>query len=488
MEKGVGKKISKKPDQGICALILAAGKGTRMKSDRAKVLHEIVGKPLVSFPITAAQRLGADPVVVVVGHQKEAVSEAALACSPPARKSTSKEAPKSTTGIVTALQEEQRGTGHAVAIAMKKAPKFSGTVLILYGDVPLLQDKTLKRLLQPSQKQGRMCFLSAHLSDPTGYGRVVRNSDGHVQKIVEHKDASPDELKVTEVNAGIYAVPAEFLRKALKKLDSNNAQNEMYLTDIVEMAAKAIGVDTLIVDPAEVAGVNDRAQLAEVGEVMRQRLVHTQLQHATFDDPRTVVLGPDVKLSKDVVVGRNVRIMGNVKIGPGTTIADGAVITDSVIGSNVEIRPYCVITDTRIDKDCKIGPFAHLRPDSKISAGAHVGNFVETKKTTLGTGAKANHLTYLGDCDVGAGVNVGAGTITCNYNGYEKTRTTIAPGAFIGSDTQLVAPVKVGRNAVVAAGTTVTQEVPAGSLAISRAPQKNIPGYTAKLKKRYGKK
>jgi len=313
----------------------------------------------------------------------------------------------------------------------------------------------------------------------------VRDGRGHVLRIVEHKDATPEERAVNEVNAGIYAGPIEFFREALPRLQARNAQKEYYLTDIVAHAADTIGVSTVEADFPDVGGVNDRAQLVEAEAMLRKRINARWMEHATLRDPASTVIEPDVVVGVDAEVGRGVALRGRTRIGHGASIGDGCVLTDTEVGPGAEVKPYTVASEAVIGVHAKVGPFAHLRPGAVLGADAHVGNFVELKKTRLGKGSKANHLTYLGDATVGDGVNIGAGTITCNYNGYEKTQTVIEDGAFIGSDSQLVAPVTVGRKAVVAAGTTVTEDVPAGALAIGRVPQGAVAGYAQKLARRY---
>ena len=456
----------------IASLILAAGKGTRMNSARAKVLHQILGKPLLSYPIDRARELGAAPVVAVLGHQIEAVRKDLLARYGEG-------------GVTVVEQAEQKGTGHAVKLGLEPLAGWDGIVLVLYGDVPLLTRKTLGALVDEAVKTGGLSMLSAQVHDATGYGRVVRDAQGRVSRIVEHKDASPEERRLTEFNAGIYAAPVAFLREAVAKLVPQNAQGEYYLTDIVEWAAESIGASAIVTDAQEVGGINDRRQLAEAEQILRRRLVDRWLEHVTFRDPDAVWIEPDVTLEPDVEIGRNVALRGRTTVKRGTRIDDGAILNDAVVGEGTEIRPYCVIDGAEIGAGAIIGPFARLRPQTRLGPGVHVGNFVEIKKTTLGKGSKANHLTYLGDATIGDGVNVGAGTITCNYNGYEKFETVIEDGVQVGSDTQLVAPVRVGKRAVIGAGTTVVKDVPDGALALSRAEQKNVEGYADKVAERY---
>jgi bifunctional UDP-N-acetylglucosamine pyrophosphorylase/glucosamine-1-phosphate N-acetyltransferase len=456
----------------VACVILAAGKGTRMNSARSKVVHQVLGKPLISYPILRAQELQAAPIVAVLGHQIEAVSKELVA--------------RHGAGAVEVVEQaEQKGTGHAVQLGLKPLAGWEGIVVILYGDVPLLTRETLAALVDEAVKTGGLSMLSARVPDPTGYGRVIRDGQGRVARIVEHKDASPAERQVNEINAGIYAAPAAFLREAVSQLVPQNAQGEYYLTDIVERAAGGIGASTILADAQEVAGINDRRQLAEAERVMCRRLVNRWQEHVTFRDPESVWIEPDVTLEPDVEVGRNVALRGRTSVGKGTRIDDGVIMKDTVVGEGAEILPYCVMVEAKIGPGAIVGPFARLRPGADLGPEVHIGNFVEVKQSRLGRGSKANHLTYLGNATIGEKVNVGAGTITCNYNGYEKFETVIEDGVHIGSDTSLVAPVRVGKRAVTGAGTTVVKDVPEGALALSRAEQKNVEGYADKVAERY---
>jgi bifunctional UDP-N-acetylglucosamine pyrophosphorylase/glucosamine-1-phosphate N-acetyltransferase len=463
---------NKQPNKQLACIILAAGKGTRMKSARVKVLHSMLGAPLVSYPVERALELGASPVVAVLGHQRPEVEKTLVA--------------RHGEGTVTVVEQaEQRGTGHAVRLGLAPLRGFEGTVLILYGDVPLLRRETLAALIAKSRAGGKLAVLTSEVDNPYGYGRVVRDARGRIARIVEHKDASPEELALREVNAGIYAAPAEFLRQATQRLSPRNAQGELYLTDIITKAADSIGTASVSVAADEVAGINDRAQLAAAEKVLCSRIVSRWMDHATFRDPVLAVVEPTVTIEADAEIGRSVTLRGRTKIGAGARIEDGSILTDTEVGAGAVLLPYTIATSARIGDGAKIGPFAHLRPGTDLGPNVHVGNYVETKKTTMGRGSKANHLTYLGDTIIGEKVNVGAGTITCNYNGYEKRQTIIEDGAFIGSDTQLVAPVRVGKRAVVAAGTTVAQDVPEGSLVLTRAPVKVVEGYADRVAERY---
>jgi bifunctional UDP-N-acetylglucosamine pyrophosphorylase / glucosamine-1-phosphate N-acetyltransferase len=464
------------PATGLAAIVLAAGQGTRMRSARAKVLHELLGRPLGLYPIELARGVGADPVVVVLGHQREAVEATLLA--------------RFGVGALTIVEQtEQRGTGHAVRLAMPALAGFTGDlVLVLYGDVPLLRRETLAALVGTARRYGCLAIVTTTPPDPTGYGRILRDQRGHVIGVVEEKDASTEVRAIPEVNAGIYCGPADFFRTATAGLGARNAQGEYYLTDVVARAAEDIGVTVIEADFRDVAGVNDRRQLAEAEAAMSARINQRLMAHVTFHDPSSAIVEPDVEVGVDVELGRNVALRGRTRIGHRARIGDGVILTDVEVGAGAEIRPYTVATDAVVGAGARVGPFAHLRPGTRLGPDVHLGNFVETKQTTLGRGSKANHLSYLGDATIGERVNVGAGTITCNYNGYEKSRTTIEDEAFIGSDTQLVAPVRVGKRAVIGAGTTVTRDVAAGALALSRGPQIEKPGYARKVAERYAAK
>ncbi len=443
-----------------------------MRSSRSKVLHEIAGAPLVSFPVATAQALGASPIVCVLGHQIDEVTRAL------GRRFGAD-------SIVVVEQQQQNGTGDAVRQGLAPLVDFDGIVLILYGDVPLLTETTLRRLVDTCQDSGALVMLTAQVPDPAGYGRMVRGSNGKVERIVEDRDATPDQKAITEVNAGIYVAPADFLRQATAALSPQNAQGELYLTDIVPQAAATVGVQTVNVPAQEMAGINDRAQLVAAETVMRARINLRWMEHATLRAPATISIDVGVEVQPDVEIESNVSLRGNTRIESGARIGVGCVLTNTVVGAGAEVKAYTVADDALIGPRCKIGPFAHLRPGTELAEDVHVGNFVETKKTKLGRGSKANHLAYLGDTIVGEKVNIGAGTITCNYNGFEKRQTIIEDGAFIGSDSQLVAPVRVGANAIVAAGATITQDVPRGALAITRVAQAHHEGYAARLAARY---
>jgi bifunctional UDP-N-acetylglucosamine pyrophosphorylase/glucosamine-1-phosphate N-acetyltransferase len=454
----------------LATVVLCAGKGTRMKSEKAKVLHPILGRPLCAYPIGRAFELGAQKVVAVVGHQAEAV-EAELRARFPGRP------------LAFATQAEQRGTAHAVRCAQDALKGFTGAVLILYGDTPLLQQETLRKLIDAFEKGGGpLAMVTTVPPTEMPYGRVVREN-GKVARIVEHKDCTSEQRAIREVNAGVYVVEAKFLFEALGQIKAGNAQGEFYLTDVVELAAKRGNVATVEIDFADTAGVNDRADLARCAKVLQERINLRHMQSGvTLLDPASTFIEEDVVIGADTTIGPNVSIGTGCQLGKNVSIGQGSVLAKTRIGDGCEVKPYSVFEEAEVGPRCQIGPFARLRPQTELAEGVHLGNFVETKKTRIGKGSKANHLSYLGDALIGAGVNVGAGTITCNYDGVHKHQTVLEDGVFIGSDTQLVAPVKVGQGAYVAAGTTVTQDVPAMSLTLTRPPQVIKEGWVAKKK------
>lgn len=457
----------------VAAVVLAAGKGTRMKSAQPKVLHRACGKPLVAWPVEAALAVGASPVVVVTGHGREAV-EAELAARFGSR-------------TTTAFQAEQHGTGHAARVALPALEGFSGTVLIVYGDCPLLTSGSLAALVELRTRASvPLALWTTRLPDPSGYGRIVRGAAGELERIVEHKDASDAERRIDEVNPGVYAVEAAWMRAALERLHDDNAQKELYLTDLVAIArADGHRVATLEVALQETLGVNDRVQLAEASEVLRGRVVRrAMIDGVTFVSPATVVVDATVRFGTDVVVGPHVVLTGETRIGDAVQVGAGSVLQDTVVEDHVVIHPYSVTEGAHIGARSVVGPFARLRPHAVLEEGAHVGNFVELKKTRLGKGSKANHLAYLGDAEIGAGTNVGAGTITCNYDGIGKHVTAIGDDVFIGSNSTLVAPVRIHRGAYVAAGSVITDEVPEDALAFGRSRQANKDGYARTVRAR----
>jgi len=458
--------------QPLAAVVLCAGKGTRMKSEMAKVLHPLLGRPMAWHVLSRAFELGAQQVVAVVGHQGDAVKASLSALFP--------QLPLSF-----AVQAQQRGTGDAVASARGALTGFHGAVLILYGDVPLLTTETLKRLVSAYRAaKGPLAMISCRPPSPKGYGRVLRGPGHVVQGIVEEKDATPEQRLIPEVNAGIYCVDAKFLWGALEQLTPANAQGELYLTDIVALAAKQGEVTVVEAGHVETAGVNDRAELAERAEVLRQRVNARHMRAGvTLVHPASTFIDEGVEIGPDTLIGPNVALHDDCEIGSGVVIGQGAVLTHSMVGDGSEVKPYSVLEDAVVGVKCHVGPFARLRPGTRLDEGVHVGNFVETKKAHLRKGTKASHLSYLGDAEIGANCNIGAGTITCNYDGVNKHLTTLGDGVFIGSDTQLVAPVTVGDGAFVAAGSTIVEDVPKGALALSRAQQVNKEGWAERRKK-----
>jgi len=446
-------------------VLLAAGRGVRMRSQRPKVLHEVAGRPLLDRVLDTAKKVAgsADRVVVVVAKESAEVREH-LRAHP---------------GVEVAVQDPPRGTGDAVSAAAGAFGKAK-TVVVLSGDVPLLSADAVKGLVDTlsKDKKAAVAVLTAELPDPTGYGRVIRDRARRFVKIVEEKDSSSKEKKLLEINTGTYAFDRAFLEKALPLLTSKNSQSEFYLTGVLSLARKA-GRRVILVegDPLSAFGVNSRADLAHVDSILRRRSADTAMAAgATLLRPETITLDETVVLEPDTVIGPFVTLLGKTRVGAGSVIGQGAVVKDSVFGKNVTVRPYCVIESAVVGDGASVGPFARLREGTDLAEGVHIGNFVETKKAVLGKGVKANHLTYLGDTEIGERTNVGAGVITCNYDGFLKHKTTIGRDVFVGSDVQLVAPVTIGDGAIIAAGTTVTDDVPKDALALARAPQKNLPG------------
>jgi len=444
----------------IAIAIMAAGKGTRLKSKHPKVLHEVGGKPLLAHVIAAATKVvPPKDVFAIIGHEADRVRQALT-----------------DTGINFVLQEEQRGTGHALMVARDALDSYD-QVIVLSGDAPFINPETIKTLRDfHSSQHSAMTLLAAHLQDPTGYGRVIRKSkkSADVKAIVEEKSATPAQRKVHEINAGFYAFDAKLLFGHIKELRSDNPHTEYYLTDMAAIFRKAKKrvMAVLASDPHEILGGNTRAELVEIDWRMRMAKCRQLMSDgATIFYPQTCVIDCDVEIGADTIIEPFVQILGKTRIGSDCRIRSYTVISNSVIGDGVQILPACVLDEATVMKGATVGPYSRLRPGSEIGEGAHVGNFVETKKTRLGKGSKANHLTYLGDTEIGEGVNVGAGTITCNYDGERKHKTVIEDGAFIGSDSTLVAPVKVGRGAYVGAGSCITDDVPPDSLAVGRARQ-----------------
>ena len=442
-------------------VILAAGQGTRMKSALPKVLHPLAGKPMLQHVIDAAGALEPHALHIVIGHGADRVRNGVSAQR-----------------VNWVLQAEQLGTGHAVRQALPGLA-HTGTTLILYGDVPLIGQRSL-RLLLDAVAAGAVGLLTVELTEPAGYGRILRDAEGSVHAIVEHKDASIEERAIREVNTGIMAVPTEQLRGWLARLQNNNAQREYYLTDIIAMAtADGVRVDAIAASTeAEVAGVNDRAQLAALertAQTMRAR--ELMLAGVTLQDPARIDVRGVLRHGTDVIIDVNVIFEGETTLGNNVSIGAGCVLKNAHIGDGVTIHPHCVIEGAHVGAGCSVGPFARLRPGTRMAEGAKIGNFVETKKADIGAHSKISHLSYVGDAVLGEDVNVGAGTITCNYDGVKKFETRIGDGAFIGSNTALVAPVSVGARATVGAGSVITSAVPDDTLAVARGKQRNIDGW-----------
>lgn len=454
------------------AVILAAGQGTRMKSDLPKVLHPLAGQAMIDFVIAAALDAGADDAVVVVGHRRELVEEHLAA--------------RFGDQVRTAVQAEQRGTGHAVRCAIGELADAT-EALLLYGDTPLLRAEDLRRLLATRREAAApLALLTCRVPDPTGYGRILREGD-HVVAIREHRDCDANQRAIDEINPGMYAVDASFLRGALEQLRPDNDQGELYLTDVVALAAAEGRVADCDAEAATLGGINDRAQLAVAEEAMHQRIGDRwRREGATIRASARIDAG--VTIARDAIVEHGAVLRGATRIGAGAVVDVGCVLEDVEVATGARLLPYTVATRSTVGERAQAGPFSHLRPDSRLDEEAKIGNFVETKKTHLRRGAKANHLAYLGDGDIGEEANVGAGTIFCNYDGFQKHQTIIERGAFIGSDSQLVAPITIGAGAYVGTGTTVTKDVPPDALAIGRARQSNKDGYASRLKARLAKK
>lgn len=458
----------------LAAVILAAGQGTRMKSDLPKVLHAVGGKLMLSHVVQTARTLGAAPVIPVIGHGAELVRTALR-----------------DEELTFVLQAEQLGTGHALQCAEAPLEGFTGDLLLLCGDVPLLQPATLQALLAHHQQtSASVTVLTAEMTDPAGYGRIVRGPNG-VERIVEEKDATAIERQVREINTGIYLFRAPQVFAFLRQLDNRNVQGEYYLTDVVAAARRAGElVEALLVeDAAETMGINDRVQLAQAGEIMRRRINEGhQRAGVTLVDPAAAYIDPEVVIDRDTLIHPGVHLRGRTSIGRGCEIEPGVVVTDCTIGDGVHLKPGSVLSESIIGDACAVGPMAHLRPGTVLAGNNKIGNFVETKKAVIGEKSQASHLTYLGDTTIGKNVNIGCGTITCNYDGVNKYQTTIEDDVFVGSDTQFVAPVTIGRGSLIAAGSTITMDVPPDALAISRAEQKNIDGWAERNRQKRSKK
>lgn len=461
--------------------ILAAGQGTRFKSKKAKVLHEVGGRPLIAHVVRAAQALSPQAVFVIVGYQAEAAIESL--------RGLVEAQPEKTIRFI--RQAEPLGTGHALRCGRAALESAAPRLLVLYGDTPLLTPLTLNRFLESHLRSGAAAsVLTAQREDPSGYGRILRDPDGDVSAIVEQKSASPEQLRIQEINTGIYCFETALLFPKLERLSPDQTTGEFYLTDVIGLltvgGARVVAYEAP--DSQEVMGVNNRVELAEVDALLRARKARElMLAGVTIIRPETVLIDPDVKVGVDTVIEPGVSLLGRTRVGEGCRIGAFSVITDSEIADAVSVQPSCVISEAKVASGARIGPFARLRPGAEIGPEAKIGNFVEVKNTRVGRRARAQHLTYLGDATVGEDANIGAGTITCNYDGEKKNLTVIEDAVFIGSGTELVAPVRVGQGAYVAAGSTITEEVPPGSLAIARSRQTNKPGWVAQRKRKTAK-
>jgi len=444
----------------VCAMVLAAGLGKRMLSESSKLVHAVAGRPMVRHVVDAAKAAGMARTVVVVGNQADDVRRAVG---------------EGDKRIGFAYQNAQLGTGHAVLSAETQLVGYEGDILILNGDLPALRPDTLKGFVEFHRASGApLSLLTAVVPDPKGYGRVMRTYSGDVSRIVEEADATAEERATREINCGIYCSDAQWLWDPLKRARADNAQKEIYLTDLVEILRRD-GHKVAAYrhpDAEEVLGVNDRRELAAAVRALHRRKAAALMQDGvTILDPETAYIDVDVKIGPDTILEPGVMLLGATEIGRGVVIGTGTRIVDSIVGDGTSVLPYCVIAQSKIGRGCRIGPFAHLRPETHLDEDVRVGNFVETKKTRMAAGSKANHLTYLGDAEIGRKANIGAGTITCNYDGVSKMRTIIEDDVFVGSDTQLVAPVRIRKGAFIGAGSTITKDVPAHALAISRAEQ-----------------
>ncbi len=453
------------------SIVLAAGLGTRMKSKKAKVLHEAGGQALVEHVLDAAAvAVSPENMIVVVGHQADKVQQLL--------------APR---GCQFVTQTEQRGTGHAVEICRNLAGQ-DGLTLILYGDCPLLTPATISRLVE-TQQNGSFAatLITTMLERPTGYGRIIRAEDGSVAAIVEEKAASPEQKKIGEINSGIYCIDSALLWKHVGQITPNPASGEIYLTDLVEIlrgAGHRVAA-LLLDDPNEILGINQRLELAEADRILRARKTRQlMLDGVTIFQPETVAIDAGVEIGQDTVIAAFTQILGKTRIGSDCTIGAGSVIRDSVLADSVSVGEYSFVGTSMVESGAQIGPFSRLRQDNHVEAGAHIGNFVELKKTRFGAGSKAMHLAYLGDSNIGAGVNIGAGTITCNYDGVNKHMTEIGENVFVGSNSTLVAPLRIDADSYVAAGSVITHAVPSDALAVGRSRQTNKSGWVSKKRKK----
>jgi bifunctional UDP-N-acetylglucosamine pyrophosphorylase/glucosamine-1-phosphate N-acetyltransferase len=451
-------------------VILAAGKSTRLRSRLTKVLHRAGGRTLIEHVARACRPLGARAVYAVVGHQAEDVSAVVTPL-----------------GVRTVLQQPQRGTGHALVVARRTIGPRAKYALVVPGDAPLIRAETLKNLMRAHlANHPAATILSAPLADPTGYGRIIRREDGKVSAIVEESALTEEQRVINEINSGIYCFTLEKLWPCLEKLRPQNVHHELYLTDSIGLLTQAgeTVLAQVATDAHEVLGCNTRAELADVDQIFRQRKRAALMDAGvTIYLPESVLIDPDVEIGADTVIEPCVQLLGRTRIGSGCTIRTGSVLADALLEDNVTVKPHCVVTASRLAEGATVGPFAHLRDGAQLRPGARVGNYVEVKKSVLAEGVKAMHLSYIGDASIGRDTNIGAGTITCNYDGVRKNRTTIGKRVFVGSDTALIAPIRVGDGAYIAAGSTLTESVPADALGIARGRQENKLGWAAKRRR-----
>lgn len=455
----------------LTAIILAAGRGTRMKSKLPKVLHKVLGRPLVEYPLQIALKLRCHPAILIVGHEAESIKSRFAGVS----------------SAQFAFQPKQLGSAHAVRMAEKFLQNFTGDVLILSGDVPLLKLETVEKLVALHRSQrNALTLASVRLEDPTGYGRIVRHAGGLVQ-IIEETDLTAEQKKISEVNGGLYIAQSPLLFEGLRRVKKNPVKQEYYFTDlpsILQQQGQRVGT-YLLENSFELLGVNTRFELARAEKIYQQEIVaHWMREGVSFLAPDRVIIQPEVEIGSDTLIHPDVMLLGKTKIGRDCILEQGVLLKDTVLEDGTVLKAYSYLEQSKIGSGAVIGPFARIRPDSILGKKVKIGNFVEVKKSKIGEGSKASHLSYLGDAIIGKNVNIGAGTITCNYDGIAKFKTEIEDEVFIGSDTQLVAPVKLKRGAYIGAGTTVTEDVPSQSLALSRTAQKNILGYAKRKKEK----
>lgn len=458
----------RKTDLNIAVVILAAGIGKRMKSAKHKVLHELCGRPILSYVINAAKKLKPTKIITVVGHQAQSVVERLDGTVQPV------------------FQDKQLGTGHAVTLTKPALAKFTGPILVLPGDTPLIRSSTLLKLVRlHEQKQPAATVLIAEARQPFGYGRIISDVSGAITAIVEEKDATPAQRRINMINGGVYCFNRQKLFKALQLIGAQNRQKELYLTDVIQIFnQQGERVQAVATDEQEIHGINSRSQLAEAEEIVQGEIKRRHMDNGvTFVLPETIFIGIDTVIGRDSIIYPNVYLTGKTKIGADCAIGPSVTINDAKVGSGASIQ-YAVVNEAVIEDETSVGPFCYIRPGSRIKKGSKAGTFVELKNSLVGENSKVPHLSYVGDAVLGRDVNVGAGSITCNYDGFRKWRTTIEDNAFLGSDTMLIAPVKIGKGAFTAAGSAICKDVPAGSLGIERAEQRNIAGWAKKHRRK----